>query len=299
MTLPLLFALPGNETMAERLAALLGGELGKLETRRFPDEETYLRFATDPAGCSVALVCTLDRPDPKFLGLAFAAAAARDLGAKRVGLVAPYLAYMRQDKSFHPGEAVTSAAFARLLSSSLDWLATLDPHLHRYSSLEEIYSVETHVAHAAPLLADWIRSHVTRPFIIGPDIESKQWVSAVAGMADAPYRVLQKERRGDRDVRISVPDLRQIADRVPVLVDDIVSTARTMTETARHLRAQGLPPPVCLAVHALFSEGSYAKLKEVAAAVVTTDAVPHPSNGIAVAATIAQSIGELLRPTLV
>jgi ribose-phosphate pyrophosphokinase len=228
------------------------------------------------------------------LRLAFAATAARDLGAIRVGIIAPYLAYMRQDKRFQPGEAVSSVAFARLLSSGIDWLATVDPHLHRYATLDAIYPVATRVAHAAPLLSAWIKEHVARPLLVGPDIESEQWVAAVARTADAPYRVLRKERRGDRDVAVSVPDLHLLADRIPVLVDDIVATGRTMIETARHLLDQGLPPAVCLAVHALLSEESYGKLKEIASAVVTTNAVPHPSNAIDLAPVIAQSIRELL-----
>ena len=294
MTRPLIFALPDNETMAAKLIATLGADLGQLETRSFPDGETYLRFVTDPAGRTVVFVCTLDRPDPKFLRLVFAARAARDLGARQVGVVAPYLAYLRQDKSFHPGEAVTSVTFAHLLSGRIDWLVTVDPHLHRYKSLDAVYSVPSRVAHAAPLLAVWIRSNVERPLLIGPDIESEQWVSAVAGMADAPYRVLRKERRGDRDVAISVPDLSLFADRVPVLIDDIVSTGRTMIETARHLREQHLRPPVCIAVHGLFSDESYGKLKEVASTVVTTNSVTHPSNAIDLAPIIAQSMAGLV-----
>lgn len=294
LTRPLIFALPGNEDMAGRLLTMLGAEVGALETRRFPDEETYLRFVTDPAGRSVVLVCTLDRPDPKFLRLVYAAAAARDLKAKRVGIIAPYLAYMRQDQRFQPGEAVSSAAFARLLSAEIDWLATVDPHLHRYPGLDAIYRVPTRVAHSASLLAAWIKLNVSRPLLIGPDLESEQWVSAVAAMADAPYRVLRKERRGDRDVEITVPDLHLFADRIPVLVDDIVSTGGTMIETVQHLRRQGLPPAVCLAVHALFSAESYGRLKEAASVVVTTNAVPHPSNGIDVAPAIAASLAGLL-----
>jgi ribose-phosphate pyrophosphokinase len=291
---PLIFALPGNETMAEKLTAILGGELGELETRRFPDDETYLRFATDPAGRSVVLVCTLDRPDPKFLRLAFAASAAKELRSKRVGLVAPYLAYMRQDKQFRPGEAVSSVHFARLISVGLDWLVTVDPHLHRHKSLNEIFPIPTGAVHAAPLLAGWITSHLQRPLVIGPDSESQQWVSAVAELSDAPYRVLRKERRGDRDVTITVPNLGDVADRVPVLVDDIISSGRTMIETVRHLREQGLPPAVCLAVHAVFSEETFGELREIAAAVVTTNAIPHSSNGIDVAPIIARSVGDLL-----
>ena len=68
-----------------------------------------------------------------MLPLIFAAATARELAAAKIGLVAPYLAYMRQDRRFNPGEAVTSRQVAGLLSSAFDWLVTVDPHLHRYS----------------------------------------------------------------------------------------------------------------------------------------------------------------------
>ena len=154
---PLLFALPGNEELTARLAARLAADLGSLETRRFPDGETYVRLLTEVRARSVVLVCTLDSPDDKTLRLLFAAHAARDLGAARVGLVAPYLAYMRQDKRFRSGEAITSNAYARLLSASVDWIVTIDPHLHRRSSMSEIYSIPVAVCHAASKFSDWIR----------------------------------------------------------------------------------------------------------------------------------------------
>ncbi len=295
MTEPLIVGLPGNEALAAKVAQGLGAELGSLETRNFPDGETYIRFRSDPKGRPVVLVCTLDRPDPKFLPLAFAAAAGRDLGAASVGLVAPYLAYMRQDKRFHDGEAVTSTTFARLLSSQLDWLVTIDPHLHRHKVLDELYPIPNHVGHAAPQIADWIRSHVDRPVIIGPDIESEQWVAEVAGRAGAPFRVLRKERHGDRDVTITVPDLDELSKLTPVLVDDIISSGQTMLETARQLREQGFAPPVCVAVHALFADGVHEALKKVAAVITTTNTVSHESNAIDVAPLLADLAQGLVR----
>jgi ribose-phosphate pyrophosphokinase len=106
MTAPLLVAMPGNEQLADSLAGKLGFELGHVETRQFPDGETYLRLLTSPQNRAVAVLCTLDHPNDKLLPLLFAAATARDLKASRVGLVSPYLAYMRQDRRFKPGEAV-------------------------------------------------------------------------------------------------------------------------------------------------------------------------------------------------
>jgi ribose-phosphate pyrophosphokinase len=289
---PLLYAMPGNEEFAARLCASLDAELGEFETRQFPDGETYLRLKTPPFGRPVALVCTFDRPDAKFLPLVFAAATARRLGASAVGLVAPYLCYLRQDKAFHPGEAVTSATFAQVLSGAIDWLVTVDPHLHRYASLDEVYTIPSRVVEAAPLLAAWINANVANPVLIGPDSESEQWVAKVARLAHAPFQILAKERLGDRQVRISLPNAEALRGRSPILVDDIVSSAQTMIEAARQLRLQGAPDPTCVAVHALFASDSYARLQDVAATVATSDTVLHPSNRIDVAAAVSAAIRE-------
>ncbi len=156
MTAPLLFPLDPADPMAPGLASALGAELGRMEVRRFPDGETYLRQVSSPSGRRVVLLCTLDRPDPKALPLMFAADTARELGAREVGLVAPYLAYMRQDRRFQDGEALTSLRFADLLSRCVDWLVTVDPHLHRHAALSEVYLIPAVATRAAPLLSAWI-----------------------------------------------------------------------------------------------------------------------------------------------
>lgn len=285
-----LLPMPGNEAMAAGLVARSSAELGLLETRRFPDQESYVRIASDVRGKVVDIVCSLARPDEQFLRLVFAARTVRELGATAVNLVAPYLAYMRQDKRFQEGEAISSIHFANLLSQMFDNLVTVDPHLHRRNDLGEIFSIPTRVKHAATLLAEWIKINVERPLVIGPDSESEQWVSAVAQHAGAPYVVLSKQRSGDRQVKITVPSLDQWKDRRPVLIDDIVSSGRTMIEAAGELSSRGLAKPYCLAVHALFADNSYAQLTSLSDRVITTDTVPHPSNAVSVVELIASSV---------
>lgn len=293
----LLVALPGNEEMCRRLVAPMRAERADAVFHRFPDGETYVRFESDVRGATVWLVCTLDRPDPKFIPLMIAAETARDLGAGRVGLIAPYLAYMRQDARFRPGEAVSSAYFARVLSCVVDALVTVDPHLHRRSSLAEIYSIPTAVVHASRTVAAWLRDNVDRPVIVGPDAESEQWVADVAAQAGAPHIVLAKVRRGDRDVQVSVPDVAMWTGYTPVLVDDIVSTARTMIETVGHLRAAQMTPPVCIAVHAIFADDAYTSLlKAGASRVVTTDTITHKSNAINLTTQVAAAAASLSWP---
>jgi ribose-phosphate pyrophosphokinase len=292
---PVLLALPGNERQAEALSHELAAEPGSFLLRRFPDDETYLRVDTELAGREVALVCTLDRPDAKLLLLVFLADAARELGATRVGLVAGYLAYMRQDRRFLDGEAVTSTSFARLLSRAVDWLVTVDPHLHRHAALAELYTIPSVAVQAAPSVAGWIQRCVRRPLLVGPDAESGQWVRAVADLAGAPAVILRKERRGDREVIVSAPEVAQWKDRTPVLVDDIISTARTMIETVRQLRAAGLAPPVCIGVHAVFAGASERELLAAGPGrIITCDTIEHSSNEIALAPALAEAVRQCL-----
>jgi ribose-phosphate pyrophosphokinase len=294
MIAPLLIAMPGNEAMARTLARTLRIDVGGIELRAFPDGETYLRLLSDLSGRRIVIVCTLDRPNEKILPLLFAAATARRLGAEKVGLVAPYLAYMRQDRRFKPGEAVTSREVAALLSGAFDWLVPVDPHLHRYSTLADTYRIPTRVVHAAPLILQWIKAQVTKPFVIGPDSESEQWVSAVAKDAGAPHTVLEKVRRGDRDVEISVKDLRDLDGRTPVLVDDIISSGRTMIEAVRLIVKRGGTVPVCIAVHGVFADHSDRLLARVGARVITSNSIPHATNGIEVGEILASSVSELV-----
>jgi ribose-phosphate pyrophosphokinase len=291
MTAHLLVPFPEQQALAQGIARPLQAEIGILETRRFPDDETYLRYSVDVAGKNVAILCSLDHPDGKILPLLFAAAAARDLGAASVGLIAPYLAYMRQDRRFRPGEAVTARHFADLLSQNFDWLVTVDPHLHRFSTLSEIFSIPTKVAHAAPLISDWIRREINKPLLVGPDSESEQWVSAVAAAADVPHIVLQKIRHGDRDVEVSVPDVDRWRGRTPILVDDIVSTAGTMIRTISHLKQAGMAPPICIGVHGLFAGNALAALRAAGAArIITTNTVIHASNEIEVSKLLCEAM---------
>lgn len=293
---PLLLAYPGHESLARSLQRELQAECVAFELRSFPDGETYLRIDTDVRDRPVAILCTLHQPDTRILPLIFIARTLRELGARSVGLVAPYLAYMRQDKRFHPGEALTSEIFAQLVSRAADWLVTMDPHLHRRRSLGEIYSVPTAVIHAAPLLSEWIRSHVENPLVVGPDAESEQWVRSVAQAVPCPHVVLEKTRRGDREVSVTaVAEIERWRGRTPVLVDDIISSAHTMSEVVRQFRAAGFPPVVCIGVHGVFAAEALETLRAAGAGrVVSTNTIAHASNDIDVARLLAVPVIEFL-----
>lgn len=286
-----ILALPGAEHLAQTLASLLHCPASMLEVHRFPDGEGLVRLRTGVQGQRALIVAHLDHPDDKTLPLLFAADAARDLGAAEVGLVAPYLPYMRQDERFRPGEAITSRTFARVISATVDFLVTVDPHLHRLSSLDAIYTARSKVVAAAPAIAEWLRREAPQPFLVGPDSESEQWVADVATRLGAPYVVMTKERRGDRDVQVRMPGGTDCAGRVPVLLDDIASSGHTLAAAAEVLQAAGWERPLCIAVHALLDASGMDLLHRTGVSrIVSCDTVPHPTNAIALGPLLAEGV---------
>lgn len=275
------FSLDGNNHFKNAICQQLGYEAGEITFHQFPDEETLVKIDTELANKSAIFILSLDRPDVKIASLIFAVETARELGANKVGLIAPYLAYMRQDKRFHPGEGISSTYFAKLLSTYVDWLITVDPHLHRRHSLDEIFTIPSKVLHAAPAIAQWIKSNVTQPVLIGPDKESEQWVAEIANAIQAPFLIVEKQRFSDTDVKATVPQLANYADHTPVVVDDIISTAATMIETVRHITSLATKPVYCVGVHAVFSGDAYQNLLAAGTAgVATCNTIAHPSNKI-------------------
>lgn len=289
-----IFALPGNESLAERLAAIPGYEFGDCTFRRFPDGETALRFRSPVRHRTVVLACTLDHPDDKLLRVYLAARTLRAMGATRVLLVAPYLPYMRQDTVFAPGEGINARHVADLLCSCVDGIVTVDPHLHRIAALEQIYRVPVEVVSAADAIAAWIRAQVKNPVLIGPDEESEQWVGAIAARIGCSYQVLRKQRQGDRSVAIDDQGLQLDAPCTPVLVDDIVASGGTLLELTRRLRARQLPAPVCVVVHGLFVNTALDMLRAAGAArIAACSSVAHAAETIDLGADLSGGLARL------
>ena len=215
---------PDYREPARRLADAAGIDYAEISVHHFPDGESLVRLPPELPR-QVVLCGSLDRPNEKLIELELAAAAALQLGARHLTLVAPYLCYMRQDKAFHPGEAVSQRIIGDLLARRFDTLITVDPHLHRTTTLQQAAPVRRAVAlSAAAPMADRLLGRGDRPLLIGPDEESAQWVSAIAQPAGLDYGVARKRRLGDRDVRIELPDL-DVSGRNVVLVDDVASGA--------------------------------------------------------------------------
>ncbi len=277
------------EAPSQRLAAALGRTYARVAVHHFPDGESKVTLPAElPA--HVVVCRSLDRPNEKLVELLLTATTARQLGAQRLTLVTPYLCYMRQDTAFAAGEAVSQTIIGRFLAELFDDVITVDPHLHRTHNLSDAVPA-THVValSATACMRDFLRSRADA-ILLGPDSESAQWVSALAEASGLAYGVADKQRLGDREIQITLPDL-DLAGKAVVLVDDVISSGETIAIAAQRCFEQGAKRVDVLVTHPLFAPGATERLRQMGVGEIwSTDSIPHPSNCIALAGLLAEAV---------
>lgn len=289
----LLLGFPEYMAQTRALAEAAGLPCAEVALHRFPDGETRVRLPLDLPR-RLVLCRALDHADDKLVSLILTAGAAREQDVESLILVAPYLCYMRQDTSFHPGEAVSQRIVGRLLAERFDGLLTVDAHLHRVHRLEQAVPVTRALnLTATEPMACFLAGRLDAPLLVGPDGESEQWVTAIARHERLEYRVARKQRLGDREVRITLPE-GPYRGRHLVLVDDVASTGRTLEAAARALREQGPASLSVLVTHALFVDDAMARLRQAGVENIwSCDSIAHPTNAVALAPLLSGALGQL------
>lgn len=293
---PLLLTFADYLPQAQQLADRLNWPLAEVGVHRFPDGECRL-LLPESLPAQVVFCRSLDHPNGKLVELLLAAEGARELGAQTLTLVAPYLCYMRQDKAFHPGEVVSQRHIGKLLAQSFERVITVDAHLHRISHLSEAVPLEhaINLTATAPIGA-FLAGKVENPLLVGPDEESAQWVEAIARLHQLDCVCARKQRFGDREVQITLPE-GDWRGRNVVLVDDVASSGRTLEVAAQLLQAHQPASMSVLVTHALFVEDALERLRSVGVGNVwSCDSVTHASNGVPLAGLLAEALRQALTP---
>lgn len=287
---PVLLCFEDEQESAARIAQAGHLDFATIERHRFPDGEIKLRL---PPALPEQLVIlrTLNDPNEKLIELLLAAQTARLLGASHLTLVAPYLAYMRQDVAFHQGEAISQRIVGRFLADLFNAVITVDPHLHRVATLQKAVPVANAIVlSGAPLLSDLIAARRQQPLLLGPDEESAQWVALAASRHGFDHAVCRKVRHGDRTVEVALPGV-AVAGRQVVLLDDVASTGHTVARAAHLLLAAGAASVDVAVTHALFAGDALQVMLDAGVGEVwSTDCIKHPSNAVSMAAPIAEAL---------
>lgn len=281
-----------SAALARGVARKLRASYSPLTVNQFPDGDLYVRFNADVKGKTVVMMQSFyPNPNQSLLEVIFAVETAKELGARKFILVAPYLGFMRQDKRFHLGEAISSRIMAQLLNRCVDRIITIDPHLHRYRTLKKIFTIPATKITANTIIADYIKKQYRHAVITGPDGESSQWAKVIADSIGFDSIILQKHRTHARKVRVEMVSDVSVQGKEVIIIDDIISTGHTVAEAAKLLKKKGAKRVSVIGVHGLFVENAVDKLRKAGISlIISTNTITHLTNKIDVSELIVSQL---------
>ena len=283
---------------AKKLALGLSIPIKKVNLHQFPDGETKVTLP-EKLPKKIIICRSLNQPNNKLIELIITASAARNQGVEHITLVAPYLCYMRQDKAFNTGEAVSQKIIGKLLSEYFDRVITIDPHLHRIKNLIEAIPNKAAISlHASDAISDFLQQKFKQPIVIGPDEESEQWVKAISAPHQWQYTIATKQRYSDTnvDVKFSETGLHEnttlnLADQDIIIVDDIASTGKTLEQAVIQIKKQNPKSISIIVTHAFFVDSAIQHLNRLGVNNIwSSDSIPHSTNAFSIIDTIAKQL---------
>ncbi len=279
--------------LASKVAKKLKKPYSELRVKKFPDNELGIRFLVPVRKKTVVLIQSFyGNINDQIIEVLFAAYNAKELGAKKIILAAPYFPYFRQDKRFKPGDCISIEIMGKLIDNIFDKVVIIDPHLHREKDLHHIFNIRQKKLTANHEIAAYIKKNYNakNAYIIGPDWESYKWAEKVAHLIGCEAIILRKKRLSGRKVVVSLNKKMDLKGKSIIIIDDMVSTGNTLIEAMKNLKKLGAKKFTIIAVHGIFVENALKKLRKNNAKVITTNTIPNQAAKIDVSGLIAEEL---------
>jgi ribose-phosphate pyrophosphokinase len=273
-----------SQRLASELAKVLKAKLAKVEIKRFPDDECYVRVDEDLDGEEIFLVQTT-WPDRNIIELFLLQDAVNEFEISSLTTVVPYFGYARQDKQFKPGEPISARAIARLIQEQTDDFITVD--IHAPGVIDWFEDVSAKNAHAYPEIGKFLKSKGVE-MVLSPD--EGRWDNArrIADVMKCDADFLVKQRLDGETVSMAPKSL-DVKGKKVAIVDDIISTGGTIVKAAEQLRKHGAAHIVAACTHGVFARDAMAKLRACCDDIYSTDSIENPTTALSVAPQIAKA----------
>ncbi|MFB6109145.1 MAG: ribose-phosphate diphosphokinase [Haloplanus sp.] len=281
---------PGSvsQALGASLAAETGEPLADVDYERFPDGELMASAPGVGDGVERAVVVAATTTDAAHVELLQLQDAAREAGADEVVTVLPYMGYGRQERAFEHGQPVSARAVARAVSTGTDRVVLVTPH---EASVAEFFDVPCTVVNAESRLAEPLPTDLAEPLFLSPDegaIAIAETVRDAYGRGDTDY--FEKVRRSGTEVEVTPSDA-AVEGRDVVVVDDIVATGNTMSESIAVLTDRAAASVHVACVHPLFARSARTKLERAGVdGIYATDTIERDVTAVSVAPTVADAL---------
>ena len=257
-----------SKTVAEDLSRELKAPLANTVSKRFPDDELYVRIQDNISGEHVVIVQTT-YPDPNIIELFLLQNAAEEAGAKEISVVIPYFGYARQDTKFQDGEPISAKAMADLISLNADRVITVDPHKEH---ILDFFSTAAFSCSAIPELAEYLKDKDI-DMVLAPDKGALERAKQASKIIECDFDYMEKTRIDSTTIEIK-PKLLNAKDKNVAVIDDIISTGGTMAKSIQQLKKHGAKNVFVACTHGLFAGDAIKKLTSAGCKeIISTDTI--------------------------
>lgn len=283
-----MIVVPGSTSnkLATNLADELGIGLAKVETKRFPDDEGYVRLDTEiETGLDNEEVILVQNtyPDEKIIELFMLQDAIHEFEIKKLITVIPYYGYARQDKKFNPGESISARTMAQHIELNTDEIVLLDIHA---KSILAWFTKPVYEVSGMGQIGEFLKQF-SPDIIMAPDKGAIDRASAVAKVLNSDFDYLEKTRLDGRTVTMQAKTL-DVNNRSVAIVDDIIATGGTIIKATHELKSQGATSVIAACTHGLYTSGAIPKLVQSCDKVISTDSLESETSLVSAAPEIAK-----------
>ena len=296
-----LFAGNSNRELAERVAAYLGIQLGRLTSTRFSDGEIRLMVDESARGNDIFLIQPTCAPvNDTLMELLIMLDAFRRASARRITVVMPYYGYARQDKKIKPREPVTARLVADLIGvAGAGRVVCVDLHAEQ---IQGFFNMPMDHLYAGPIIG---RYFIEQGYmededvvVVSPDVAGVGRARALAEMLKAPIAIIAKRRPEPNKVDI-VEIIGDVDGKRCVVIDDMIDTGGSVIMGAEALMKRGAKEIVVSATHAVLSGNAPQRIQDsVISKLIVLDTIPITSQKQVPKLTVlpaAPLIGEAIR----
>jgi ribose-phosphate pyrophosphokinase len=271
-------------SLSKTLANKMGLKLANVESRRFPDDECYVRVHDNLDGEEVVLVQTT-YPDEKIIELFLLQDAVKEYNVEKLTTVIPYYGYARQDKKFNEGEPISAKTLTEHIQLSSDEIITVD--IHEESTLDWFKIPAVNIS-GMPQLGVYL-NNLDPDIIIAPDKGAQDLARIVAEVIGCRWDYLEKTRLDGETVEMKAKNL-TVSGKKVAIVDDIIATGGTIVKATEHLKSQGATEVYAACTHGLFTKNALPRLHNVCDKVISTDTIENQTSVVSVATEVAKEI---------
>jgi ribose-phosphate pyrophosphokinase len=269
-----IFSGGANPNLAAAIAAELDLPMGLSIVNRFPDGEINVKIDEDIRGSDVFIVQSTCPPvNEHVMELLLLLDCCKRASAGRITAVIPYFGYARKDRKDEGRVPISAKLMADVLAAAgADRVLTIDLHS---AQIQGFFDIPVDHLYAKPVLLDYIaRFDTNRAVFVAPDVGSLGMVRAYAQTLKTNIAIVDKRRLDAQNT--TVENLIGSVEGMDVfLIDDMISTAGSITKAAAIVRRFGARKIYICATHAVLCGEAPDKLKTAEVEkVVVTDTIP-------------------------